>query len=109
VRNNGERPPSLNFFHHKKSSDFRFVGHPNASNLRFVVPAKAGTQLCTRQEDSREKKKRSSLPFFVLVVPAKAGIQFVKCLSKKRKNFLDPGLRRDDETKENEFQLPFLG
>ena len=81
----------------------------NASNLRFVVPAKAGTQLCTRQEDSREKKKRSSLPFFVLVVPAKAGIQFVKCLSKKRKNFLDPGLRRDDETKENEFQLPFLG
>jgi len=45
----------------------------------------------------------------MFVIPAKAGIQFVKCSSKKRKNFLDPGLRRDDETKENEFQLPFLG
>jgi len=29
----------------------------NASNLRFVVPAKAGTQLCTRQADGREKKE----------------------------------------------------
>jgi len=38
----------------------------------------------------------------MFVIPAKAGIQFVKCSSKKRKNFLDPGLRRDDETKENE-------
>jgi len=45
----------------------------------------------------------------MFVIPAKAGIQFVKCSSKKRKNLLDPGLRRDDETKENEFQLPFLG
>ena len=61
----------------------------------------------------------------MFVIPAKAGIQFVKCSSKKRKNFLDPasatlspqvpvslrpaGLRQDDETKENEFQLPFLG
>jgi len=40
---------------------------------------------------------------FMFVIPAKAGIQFVKCSSKKRKNFLAPGLRRDDETKENEF------
>ena len=46
---------------------------------------------------------------FMFVIPAKAGIQFVKCSSKKQKNLLDPGLRRDDETKENEFQLPFLG
>jgi len=30
--------------------------NPNASNLRFVVPAKAGTQLCARQTDCREKK-----------------------------------------------------
>jgi len=38
----------------------------------------------------------------MFVIPAKAGIQFVKCSSKKRKNFLDSGLRRDDESKENE-------
>jgi len=64
---------------------------------------------CTRQKDSREKKKRSFLPFFVLVVPAKAGIQFVKCSSKKQKNLPDSGFRRNDESKEKEVQLPFLG
>ena len=32
-----------------------------------------------------------------------------KMFVEETKNPLDPGLRRDDETKENEFQLPFLG
>jgi len=33
----------------------------------------------------------------------------VKFPSKKQKNILDTGFRRYDESKENEFQLPFLG
>jgi len=33
----------------------------------------------------------------------------VKFPSKKQKNLLDTGLRRYDESKENWFQLPFLG
>jgi|GEM_PF-4708084 len=35
--------------------------------------------------------------------------KFVKFPSKKQKNLLDTGLRRYDESKENWFQLPFLG
>jgi len=48
------------------------------------------------------------VPFFRLVIPAKAGIQSVKFPSKKQKNILDTGIRYD-ESKENKVQLPFLG
>jgi len=43
----------------------------------------------------------------MFVIPAKAGIQFVKYSSKKRKSFLDPGLRRDDEKKKTRFNFCF--
>jgi len=63
---------------------------------------------CTKKEpEDTNTPKDPTRKLFRPVIPAKAGIQSVKLIFKHRFYRLDTGVRRYDESKENEVQLSF--